>query len=340
MTYHHNYQLLSADGKALQDRLPCDKNCLTKLQLILKTMIYSRELDKKCIALQRTGRLGTFAASTGQEAIFSTAGHLLESDDVYIPYYRDQAALLARGAAPDNILAYWGGDERGNIFNHKKQDMPYCVPIASQCSHAAGIAFALKYQRQPQVALVTLGDGATSKGDFYESINFSQIHKLPIVYLINNNQWSISVPLRQQSGCIDLSKKGISAGVNGYSVDGNDTLALYHCLQHAIDQARDSQQPQLIEAITYRICDHTTADDAKRYTCADEHHKALNLDPIKRLKHFLEQQEAWSNNDEKQHLQEITDQITQAVERYLNQSPQSIKTIYQHHYAPQQELNI
>ena len=123
------------------------------------------------------------------------------------------------------------------------------------------------------------------------------------------------------------------------AVDGNDALALYHCLQHAINQARDKQQPQLIEAITYRICDHTTADDAKRYTCADEHNKALKLDPIKRLKQFLEHREIWNNTHEKQHLQEATDQITQAVERYLNQSPQSIKTIYQHHYAHQQELN-
>ncbi len=330
-SYTHHYQYLDPEGNHTQNSVSLSDNDSEVLIKSLKTMILSRHIDQKCIALQRTGRLGTFPASTGQEAIFSMAGHTLCDTDVYVPYYRDQAALLARGMPIDNILDYWGGDERGNIFSHKQMDMPYCIPIASQCAHATGIAWSAKYHETNSVVMVTLGDGATSKGDFYESINFSGIHKLPIVFLINNNQWAISVPIDKQSGCKALVDKAVGAGIPSYQIDGNDAIALQKCLNHSIDLARNNQ-PCLIEAITYRTCDHTTSDDAKRYISVKNLEHAKESDPIKRLSHFLTQHGHWEKQQANRWDEQCKTQIENAVDRYLNRAPQSPASISNFHY--------
>lgn len=251
-------------------------------------MNLTRRFDQRAIHLQRTGRLGTYASCYGQEAISTAIGLAMAPDDVFVPYYRDQAAQLLRGVPMRDILRFWGGDERGSDFAHAREDMPNCVPIATQIPHAAGIAIAIRMREQKRAVLVTCGDGATSRGDFYEALNLAGVWHLPLVVVINNNQWAISVPLSAQTACRTLAQKAVAAGIPGIRVDGNDVLAVHAVVGEALERARAGKGPTLIEAVTYRLCDHTTADDMSRYADPAQREKAEAVEPMRRLKQLLE----------------------------------------------------
>ena len=231
-------------------------------------MVLTRAFDLKAVSLQRTGRLGTYAVSLGQEAVSVGVASAMRQEDVLLPSYRDNGTLLWRGVKMEEILLYWGGDERGNLSSGPAHDFPFCVPVGSQAPHAAGVAYAFKFRKEPRVAVCLLGDGATSKGDVYEAMNFAGVQKLPLVFVVNNNQWAISVPLKLQTACETLAQKAIAAGFAGEQVDGNDVIAVRDAAEQAIAAARNGQGPRLIEALTYRLGDHTTADDAARYRAA------------------------------------------------------------------------
>ncbi len=320
-------QLLNHKGQ-LQGELPAyakDKSTLIDLYCI---MVRTRLFDKKAIALQRTGKMGTYAPINGQEAISTAIGHAMRDDDVFVPYYRDYAAQFQRGVKMSEILAYWGGDERGSQFSCDSEDLPICVPIASQCLHAAGIAFAFKHRKQDRVAVVCLGDGGTSEGDFYEAINIAGVWNLPIVFVVNNNQWAISVALSQQTHAQTIAQKAIAAGFQGVQVDGNDILAMRLIIEDALDKARRGDGPTLIEAITFRLSDHTTADDATRYQPKEDVDAALQNEPILRFKRFLEEQNIWDNDKELSLLNDCAQDIQKEVDIYLSQRPQSISSAF------------
>ncbi|KTC86709.1 pyruvate dehydrogenase (acetyl-transferring) E1 component subunit alpha [Legionella brunensis] len=307
-----------------------NKNVLKELYSV---MVRTRAFDKKAIALQRTGKMGTYAPINGQEAISTAIGHAMHKKDVFVPYYRDYAAQFQRGVKMSEILAYWGGDERGSQFACNSEDLPICVPIASQCLHAAGVAFAFQYRNQPRVAVVCLGEGGTSEGDFYEAMNVAGTWKLPVVFVVNNNQWAISVPLSKQTASQTVAQKAIAAGFDGIQIDGNDILACRQVIGDAIEKARRGEGPTLIEALTYRLCDHTTADDATRYQPCEEVEQAKLKEPISRFKHYLEQQQMWDANQEEALLQESREVIEQAVNEYMSQPPQPISSIFDYHFA-------
>lgn len=254
----------------------------------------SRHFDKRAFLLQRSGRLGTYASCLGQEAVGTAIGFCMQADDVFVPYYRDQAAQLLRGVTMTEILRFWGGDEAGSDFAVPRQDLPNCVPIATQLPHAAGIATAIKLRREKRAVLATCGDGATSRGDFYEALNLAGVWHLPLVIVINNNQWAISVPLSAQTAATSLAHKAVAAGMPGVRVDGNDVLALHAVIDEALQRARAGKGPTLIEAITYRICDHTTADDMSRYADPEQRRQAEALEPLQRLQLLLENEGQWS----------------------------------------------
>lgn len=299
---------------------------------VYQDMVRARVFDQKTIALQRTGKLGTYASLKGQEAVNVALGRAMQQKDVYIPCYRDYATLMLRGVTMEEILLYWGGDERGNNYQANAHDLPPCVPIATQCLHAAGVAFALKYQQKQGCAVVTIGDGGTSEGDFYEALNVSGVWDLPIVFVIVNNHWAISVPRNQQSRAKTLAQKGIAAGIEGIQVDGNDIVAMYETMLAATERARKLQQPQLIEAMTYRLGDHTTADDAQRYRCANAIQDAYSLDPILRLQKYLVLNNLWSNAAEEKLQAEVTAQVTEAINNYLNIEKQAPTSMFDHLY--------
>ena len=254
------------------------------LVALYRAMVLLRIFDRKAVALQRTGRLGTYAVSLGQEAVSVGMASAMREEDVLLPSYRDNGALIWRGVKLEEILLFWGGDERGNHFSGPVQDFPFCVPVGSQAPHAAGVAYAFKLRKEPRVAVCMFGDGATSKGDVYEAMNFAGVHKLPVVFVATNNQWAISVPLRLQTGSETLAQKAIAAGFIGEQVDGNDVVAVRAAAEEAIAAARDGQGPRFIEAVTYRLGDHTTSDDASRYRSAEEVQARWKEEPIARLR--------------------------------------------------------
>ncbi|RUQ82106.1 pyruvate dehydrogenase (acetyl-transferring) E1 component subunit alpha [Legionella septentrionalis] len=325
-------QILNAKGEVC-DTLPSFTQDKSTLLELYRYMVLTRTFDRKAIALQRTGKMGTYAPINGQEAISTAIGNAMQPEDVLIPYYRDYAAQFQRGVKMSEILAYWGGDERGSQFSCNSEDLPICVPIASQCLHACGIAFAFKYRKQPRVAVVCIGEGGTSEGDFYEAINVAGVWNLPVVFVVNNNHWAISVPIEKQTHTQTIAQKAIAGGFAGKQVDGNDVLAVRAAVGDAIEQARRGGGPTLIEAITYRLCDHTTADDATRYQPQTQVKEAELNEPIRRFKQFLLAQNLWDEKQEEELLNQCAQDVQQAVEEYLHRPPQPITSIFDYHYA-------
>ena len=333
-------QILNPDA-SVNGELPAFAKDREQLRAMYELMVMTRLFDKKAVALQRTGLLGTFAAALGQEAIGVAIGHSLKSDDVFIPAYREYGAQFARGVPMVDILLYWGGDERGMDYpkgTAAYHDFPLSVPIATHVPHAIGVGYAMKLQDKkagctPRVVLASCGDGATSKGDFYEAVSSAKIWNLPVVFLVNNNQWAISMRSSRQTGAQTFAQKAFAGGMSGEQVDGNDIIGMRHVLSRAIERARDGGGPSLVESVTYRLHDHTTADDARRYRPEDEVKQAWERCPIKRYKAFMEATGHWSAADEDRLLSEGTAQVEAAAQEFLHMTPQAPEAIFDHLYA-------
>ena len=328
--HHRNY--LAPDG-LINRPLPAFASDTDLLVGLYRSMVLLRLFDRKAVALQRTGRLGTYAVSLGQEAVSVGVASAMRQEDVLLPSYRDNGALLWRGVKLEEILLFWGGDERGNQFSGPVHDFPFCVPVGSQAPHAAGVAYAFKLRKEPRVAVCMFGDGATSKGDVYEAMNFAGVHKFPVVFVATNNQWAISVPLRLQTGCETLAQKAIAARFAGEQIDGCDAVAVRAAAEEAITAARDGKGPRFIEALTYRLGDHTTSDDASRYRSAEEVQAHWKEEPIARLRSYLAGQKMWTKADEERLAVECHERIEAAVERYLATPPRRPETMFDNLYA-------
>jgi len=318
-------QFINENSDAVQE-LPKFADDATLIELY-RLMSLTRAFDIKAINLQRTGKLGGYSSCRGQEAISVAVGHALRPQDVLVPHYRDQGAQIARGNTATEILHIWGGDEKAGIYQNQdlKEDLPTLIPIATQCLHAAGIAYAIKYRKQNRAVIVVNGDGGTSKGDFYEAINVAGEWQLPIVFVINNNQWAISVPLSKQTRAETLAQKAIAAGFEGLQVDGNDIVAVHYAIDQALVKSREGGGPTLIEAITYRLSDHTTADDAKRYQPPEEVKNAWKKEPLARLGYYLEKQGLWSREKEAELQKQLNDEVEMMIQEFLEQ-PEPLPT--------------
>lgn len=300
---------------------------------LYRQMVLLRTFDTKAIALQRTGKMGTYASTLGQEAVTIALGHVMKPNDVLCPAYREYGAQLQRGVKMSDILIYWGGDERGSNFADNREDFPMSVPIGTQYLHAAGIATAFKLRKQPRVAVGVCGDGATSQGDFYEALNVAGAWNLPVLFVVINNQWAISVPRSAQTSAQTLAQKAIAGGFTGEQVDGNDVIALRYAIERALTKARQNGGPTLIEAVTYRLSDHTTADDASRYRDKLELEKAWKEEPILRLRNYLMDKGYWSQQDEEQLLAKCATQVEAAVQEYLALPYPEPQNMFDHLYA-------
>ena len=325
-------QVLDREGKPVQP-LPAFAQDVQALIALYRAMVLTRAFDAKAVALQRTGKLGTFASSVGQEAIGVGLASAMRPEDVLFPSYRDHAAQLLRGVTMAESLLYWGGDECGSQFSAVPEDFPNCVPIGTQVCHAAGAAYAFQLRGEARVAVAILGDGGTSRGDFYEGMNFAGVWKAPLVIVINNNQWAISVPRSRQTAAQTLAQKAIAAGIAGLQVDGNDVIAVRQAAQDAIDRARAGGGPTLIEALTYRLGDHTTADDATRYRDSDIVKQAWEAEPILRLRNYLTSIDAWDKAQEDQLGRACYAQVEAAVAAYQAVEFPTPAAMFDHLYA-------
>lgn len=326
-------RLLDPEGRPVDG----DDSALTDspevLRVRLRAMVRTRLFDARAVELQRAGQLGTYASSLGQEAVAVGVASAMHPNDVLVPSFREHGAQLLRGVTMRELLLFWGGDERGCDFAGPREDFPVCIPVGSHAPHAAGVALALQMRGESRAAVCMLGDGATSKGDFYEALNVSGVWQLPVVFVVMNNEWAISVPRSAQTAAATLAQKAVSAGLPGEQVDGNDVLAVEQAASEAIERARSGRGPTLIEALTYRMADHTTSDDAQRYRPEEnvEAHRAE--DPLERLRLLLEHRGLWSPEDHQQLEDQCRAEIERDVESYLSEPPQPPDSMFAHLYA-------
>lgn len=325
-------ETLDSEGRLLRP-LPGALREREQLIDLYQIMVLTRVFDREAINLQRTGAMGTYPSCEGQEAIGAGIGVAMRKDDVFVPYYRDVATQIQRGVLMEEILLYWGGDERGQKYRDQSQDFPVCIPIASQSCHAVGIAFAIKYRAEGRAVVTTCGDGATSEGDFYESINVAGAMSLPVVFVVNNNRWAISVPLAKQTAAQTIAHKALAVGITGIRVDGNDPIAVFEVLDEALERARHDNQPTLIEALTYRLGDHTTADDASRYHDQREYDEARTIEPLIRFKRLLQNEYQWSDADDKALYDDSGKRVQQAIEVYQATSDQAPGEFFDYMFA-------
>ena len=331
-------QYIDPTGKPVAD-LPPFAQDPDELKKIYRLMTLTRVFDTKAINLQRTGKLGTYASSLGHEAAHVGIGSAMRVDDCFAPMYREYGAQLWRGVTMTDILLYWGGDERGNDYQGTARgDFAWCVPIATQCLHAAGAALAFKLRGEPRCAVSVVGDGGTSEGHFYEALNVAGVRRLPAVFVTVNNRWAISVPLEIQTATETLAQKAIAAGIPGIQVDGNDVVAVRHTMEEALERARTGGGPTLIEAVTYRLSDHTTADDASRYRDSAEVEEARKLEPLIRTRQYLMDIGVWDEEQEAALLDECAAKVEEAVQAYLGTAVQPVTSMFDHMYAKLPEV--
>ncbi|MEZ5850509.1 MAG: pyruvate dehydrogenase (acetyl-transferring) E1 component subunit alpha [Hyphomicrobiaceae bacterium] len=311
---------IDAAGTSLAT-LPAFANDADELIRLYRAMMLTRIFDEKAIALQRTGRMGTYASSLGQEAVGVGTASAMQADDVLLPSFREQSAMLWRGVTMAELLTYWGGNERGSDFKGPREDFPICIPVGTQFPHASGVALAMQIRRQPRCAVAMGGDGATSKGDFYEALNMAGVWKLPLLVVINDNQWAISVPRKAQSATQTLAQKAVAVGIACEQVDGCDVVAVRDAAARALARARAGEGATLIEAVTYRLSDHTTADDAKRYRPDAEVSAHWKGEPVARLRAHLVARGAWTKEQELALIADLRREVEAAAAAYLASPP-------------------
>jgi 2-oxoisovalerate dehydrogenase E1 component alpha subunit len=324
-------QFLGPDGKPSADMPGFAKDPEILIDLY-RHMTETRIFDAKAINLQRTGKLGTYASCLGHEATHIGIAAAMQEDDVLAPSYREYGAMLFRGVKMSEILLFWGGDERGSDFVGPKGDFPFCVPIATQCLHAAGAAMAFQLRGETRCAVSINGDGGTSEGAFYEAMNIAGARKLPVVFMVVNNKWAISVPIELQTASKTLAQKSVAAGFPGIQVDGNDIIAVKHWVERALARGRNGDGPTLIEAVTYRLSDHTTADDASRYRRKEEVEAARKTEPLLRMRQYLTDLGVWHDEREQELLDQAAEKVDEAVQEYLNTPKQAPEAMFDYMY--------
>src|SRR5437764_4119874 len=251
-------------------------------------MLRGRRFDERCVSLQRQGRMVTLAPGIGQEA--ATVGAAMALDpktDWFVPQYRELAGQLWHGY-PLRLAFLWHvGHPVAFRIPEELKMLPFQAAIAGQLPQAAGLAWGLRLRGDPGVVLAVFGDGGTSQGDFHEALNLAGVMKAPIVFLCQNNGWAISTTVEQQTAAATLAQKAVAYGFPGVRVDGNDMFAMYAATRAAVERARAGDGPTLIEAMTYRLGLHTTADDPTRYEPREMHDVWVNRDPLLRMQRYL-----------------------------------------------------
>ena len=319
--------ILDSDGTldaALEPKLSPDD-----LKRLYRAMVLGRRLDDRMIKLQRQGRIGTFAPIKGQEASQIGSVFTLKPIDWMVPSFRETASMLWRGWPIEKMLALYAGRLEGSQPAPEQRDLPVVIPVATQLPHAVGIAYGIQYRGEGAVVMVYFGDGATSEGDFHEACNFAGVWHVPVVFVCQNNQWAISVPLKKQTNSRTIAQKALAYGFPGIQVDGNDVLAVYAASREAVDKARAGEGPTLIECVTYRLGVHTTADDPTKYRTDEEVKAWEQKDPLTRFRAYLEKKKLLDPSVDEQ----VDEEIARAVERFEAMPAADPLGMFDHAYA-------
>ncbi|HWB20847.1 MAG TPA: pyruvate dehydrogenase (acetyl-transferring) E1 component subunit alpha [Phycisphaerales bacterium] len=298
------------DAKLGEGLIPDDD-----LLKLYRHMVLCRNLDEVAFKLQRSGRMGTYPQNMGQEATSLGAAYVLRKTDWLVTCYRENAGLFWRGLPMEYILWHWMGDERGNQIPQGLHVTPISIPIGTQMLHATGLAWSNKYRGEDDIACTFFGDGATSEGDFHEAANFAANLDIPVIFFCQNNGWAISVPTKIQCSAPTIAQRGLAYGMDCIQCDGNDIFAVVKVMKDAAERARKNKRPTFIEALTYRLGDHTTADDARRYRDANELESWKNRDPITRLGQFLRRKKLWDDKKEAAAQEQAKTEVSAVVER-------------------------
>jgi pyruvate dehydrogenase E1 component alpha subunit len=323
--------ILDKDGKVderLDPKLPDEL-----LERMYRLMVLGRAWDRKCVALQRTGRMYTYPPLEGQEAICVGAGLAASPEDWLFPTYRE--AILTyymRGHPAFKSNLIWMGLEEGLRLERKTRCYPYATPIATQLPHAVGAAYALRMKGEKAACLAFCGDGGTSEGDFHDALNFAGVWNAPCVFIISNNQWAISMPRKMQTHSETLAQKALAYGIRGIQVDGNDALSVYAATKSALENARAGKGATLIECVTYRMGPHTTADDPKKYRSEEEVAYWRERDPIKRFMLYLKGRGTWNEAYEKKLQEEIAGIVENTVKEAEAYKPEP-RDMFRYMYA-------
>ena len=302
-------QVMAPDGTLVADRTPDVEVVVARYEEMVEARLY----DRKASALQRQGRLASYAPFEGQEAVQIGAVAPLESCDWLVASYRDAAAMHAHGYPWEHLLLFRRGDERGGCPPEEVNATPPSITVGGHMIHAVGIGWAERLKGTGAVALTMFGDGATSEGDFHEAMNFAGVYRAPTVFLCQNNGWAISMPRSRQTASDTIAQKAAAYGFGGVLVDGNDVLAVEEVVAEAVARARAGEGPTLVEALTHRVLGHNTADDPRRYRPAEDEAGARARDPLARVRRWLEQQGAWDEVRQTEYEAEASGRIEEAV---------------------------
>jgi len=319
--------ILDSDGtldSALEPKLSADD-----LKSLYRSMLLGRRLDERMVRLQRQGRIGTFAPIKGQEASQLGSVFTLRRQDWMVPSFRETAAMVWRGWPIEKLLLFYAGYIEGGSPAPDQHDLPVTIPVATQLPHAVGLAYAAQYRGDDVVVMVFFGDGATSEGDFHEALNIAGVWHVPVVFVCQNNQWAISVPLKKQTHSRTIAQKALAYGLPGIQVDGNDVLAVYAAAREAVERARQGKGPTLIECVTYRLGMHTTADDPSKYRSEEEVRAWERKDPLTRFRAYLETRKLLEDGLE----QQVDEEIAAAVRRFEAAPPADPLAVFDHVYA-------
>jgi pyruvate dehydrogenase E1 component alpha subunit len=314
-TFNVEYmQVMDETGNIDEKLMP--KMTASDIKRMYELMVLTRVFDDKAFKLQRQGRIGTYAQSLGQEAAQIGSAYALQTNDWVFPAFREHGVFLTRGMPMAQYLQYWSGDERGMHIPENVNMFTVSIPVGTHIPHAVGCAWAMKLKHEKAATAVYFGDGATSKGDFHEAMNFAGVLKAPCVFVCQNNQWAISVPVARQTAAQTLAQKAVAYGFSGIRVDGNDVFAVYAATKEALERARAGKGPTLIECLTYRMGDHTTSDDAKRYRTEEELEIWRKRDPILRLEKYMAKAGMISLKEKAKTWVDAESKVEQAVKEF------------------------
>ena len=309
------FQILDADGKLVnEDALPDFSD--EELKELMTRMVYTRIFDQRAISINRQGRLGFYAPVAGQEASMIGSQYALEKQDWILPGYRDIPQIYYHGVPMSQLFLWSRGHFQGGQMPEGVRVMMPQIIIGAQITQAAGVAMGLEKNEEEAIAITYTGDGGSSQGDFYEGINFAGAFNVPAVFVIQNNQFAISVPAEQQTAAETLAQKAVAAGIHGVQVDGMDVLAVYEATKEARKRALEGNGPTLIETVSYRYGPHSmSGDDPTRYRTSEEDNKWEERDPLVRFRKYLEEKNLWTEEEEDKVVEQAKEDIKAEIKK-------------------------